>query len=1397
MKNYFKVSILLLFFIQSFLYSQYWMKIQNLPSNFANNYWLDVYFHPLNPNYGWICGFNGMIIRTTDGGNTWQGSTVNAYHLESVHFPSLQVGYTSGVDGIFKSTDGGNTWFDVTPAGTRDTTYFWGCYFLNPDYGILVGDGCNGRYQHFWLTTDGGSSWSVFIAQEDNTGMTDAILYPNGIGYASSSGKIWITSDSGRTWRVFANVGPNLWQEEITNVGSSFLVPYSGTSCTGGGNDGGVKFTTNNGVTWQTLHTGVPMFGTFLLDNLKGWACGYNTEVYYTSNGGVTWQKRNCGIKTGNLDDLWFINENDGWVVGEGVYKLVAPKGEVSKNSLYFSETCVGDARYDTIWVTNYNFNDANINVSLSSGNNDFQIISPGSSAYIQSCDSVRVVIMFRPTSEGNKSGQLEIVYPNQNPLIVGLFGKAIEHSAKIIDSIIVIPRAKVGFSYNIQVKISVNTTNELVESIVPINDNPDFKLLTNLPFPLNSLTNNALQFEVLPRDTGWREITYKVNFSPCDTFQIIKIRVYGTSPIINVDSSFNIDFYCNTFPIYIPISNSGNDTLFIQKLLFSPANSNLQISGWTSGHSLNNNFILPGFSDTLIILINPGFLGTFSTNLIVENNDLRLLGNPRNNLRISINVRVFDANLSLSNSEIYYNEVCVGDTIWYKLFIRNEGNIDELVKFNQKNSSVFFVNKTQPFNCPYNDSVEIRIAFVPKQSGVFSDTIVFYGFNCNDTIKVICNGKAIKTKIICEPSTFNIRIQKGTTFLQTFRLFQSGADSIKNLQIHFFGDFSNLVESYNITGTILPNFTDTSEIQIVFKGKEKGRFSGQIVVTIDGVCDTVIIIPVNIEVIDKLLIIEPLEVVFNDIFCKPKTLVQLISIYNKSEIPDTIRNISLLQKFNQFKIENMPNLPIVINPMDSLELQISFTPILPGRDTALVLFEFDDTTSNKSIPLFGFFGYSKLILNKKYIDFGQMEYCQNPIVQKITILNYGNIDDSLIIAKPFKTLNFQSIVSKSKIIASNIDTIDLSIDFINPKEVGTYIDTLVIGLANCFQLDTIIVKATIVEPNFFITPEVIDLGEIWVGSSKSGSFEFTNANSFPLNISLFSDDLDSNLTIDFDTSFSLKGNEKTLLGFKINAYKVGEFYDTLCFKIMANCEYEKCVYIHYIIPEEEYSLTFKVGKYIAKPGDELTIEIENLTPTSLLKLDTLEMSLQFEQWLYYPVSCSTSDGDRIEINWLQNEVKFLFYNPILTKIINTGKTIQLNGKVLYSSPDSTALHLEINSFQPKKEINFSLIDGHLKVYPVCAPLGSMHLEIIPTFELLGVILEDNSYSIVVYSDYRQIVDLHLFDILGNLKGVARNFELESGKNFIKVNNIFEHFNESFIVVSNGLLRKIIYIPPF
>jgi hypothetical protein len=118
--------------------------------------------------------------------------------------------------------------------------------------------------------------------------------------------------------------GSNDWQEEITHYNQSFLVPYSNgcSGSTGISSGGGVRFTTNNGVRWLQRNTGKPMFGAFLLDSLRGWACGHSALALFTSDGGVNWEKMNCGIdKTDDLDDIWFINDTLGFLVGDNVYR--------------------------------------------------------------------------------------------------------------------------------------------------------------------------------------------------------------------------------------------------------------------------------------------------------------------------------------------------------------------------------------------------------------------------------------------------------------------------------------------------------------------------------------------------------------------------------------------------------------------------------------------------------------------------------------------------------------------------------------------------------------------------------------------------------------------------------------------------------------------------------------------------------------------------------------------------------------------------------------------------------------------------------------------------------------------------------------------------------------------
>jgi photosystem II stability/assembly factor-like uncharacterized protein len=208
--NYYRISLILLGFLIVLPCQAQWKRVTNIEAGYTSNYWLDVYFLESNPNYGWICGYNGKVLRTTDAGQSWHGTTISTGgQLESIQFRTPLIGYTSGDGKIFKSYDGGASWTDITD---YRAIYLWGTYFFDKDNGMVIGGGCT-EAQQFFRTSDGGNTWNLFEAYIPDTGLTDCILYPGGMGYASSSGRIWITTDSGYSWKILCVSGSNDWQE--------------------------------------------------------------------------------------------------------------------------------------------------------------------------------------------------------------------------------------------------------------------------------------------------------------------------------------------------------------------------------------------------------------------------------------------------------------------------------------------------------------------------------------------------------------------------------------------------------------------------------------------------------------------------------------------------------------------------------------------------------------------------------------------------------------------------------------------------------------------------------------------------------------------------------------------------------------------------------------------------------------------------------------------------------------------------------------------------------------------------------------------------------------------------------------------------------------------------------
>jgi photosystem II stability/assembly factor-like uncharacterized protein len=170
----------------------------------------------------WASGSNGTVIRTTDGGATWQrlaipGSEkldfrdIDAVDENTAYALSIGPGELSR---IYKTSDAGATWtqqfVNGDPKAFYDAMAFW-----DERRGVAVSDSVDGQFV-ILTTRDGGASWTrvpspALPAALPNEGFFAAsgtnvtVAAPDhvwlGTG-AASEARVLHSSDGGRTWAV-------------------------------------------------------------------------------------------------------------------------------------------------------------------------------------------------------------------------------------------------------------------------------------------------------------------------------------------------------------------------------------------------------------------------------------------------------------------------------------------------------------------------------------------------------------------------------------------------------------------------------------------------------------------------------------------------------------------------------------------------------------------------------------------------------------------------------------------------------------------------------------------------------------------------------------------------------------------------------------------------------------------------------------------------------------------------------------------------------------------------------------------------------------------------------------------------------------------------------------------
>ncbi|MCD4737099.1 MAG: hypothetical protein K8R53_13730, partial [Bacteroidales bacterium] len=345
-------GILIFLFSHSAIYPQStWQKVNPIPpdAEYTNVFFTDSL-------HGWICGYDGILLRTKDGGSTWEyQQTPTLKDLNQVFFVDSLAGWIAGNYKISsKTVNGGEKWEKMSVLNPGQWTDFTSLYFINNDSGWIAGR------EIIYMTSDGGKTWEQqlynspaysnikkIIMVNSNTGFAitnRSVLFKTTNGgemwetdTLNASGVVdnlmdlsfindstgWVATSNGKI--LFTETGGDLWDTVSLGISSDVhKVHFSDIDHGMAFSDHHFYKTSDGGFTWtySELLTDCKVNGASFIDENHIWYVTTDNGIYYSHNGGITWNPIENSTLTEDIYSVCYLNPDTLFAVGYPSYIL-------------------------------------------------------------------------------------------------------------------------------------------------------------------------------------------------------------------------------------------------------------------------------------------------------------------------------------------------------------------------------------------------------------------------------------------------------------------------------------------------------------------------------------------------------------------------------------------------------------------------------------------------------------------------------------------------------------------------------------------------------------------------------------------------------------------------------------------------------------------------------------------------------------------------------------------------------------------------------------------------------------------------------------------------------------------------------------------------------------------